>query len=57
MLFVTENINDLRSKVTSKGGTTEAALKIFEENNFNKIIKDAIKGARKKSIDISNKEK
>jgi pyrroline-5-carboxylate reductase len=57
MLFVTENINDLRSKVTSKKGTTEAALKIFEKNNFNKIIKDAIKSAKDKSIDIANKKK
>ena len=57
MLFVTENINDLRSKVTSKKGTTEAALKIFEKNNFNKIIKDAIKGAKNNSIDIANKKK
>jgi len=53
MLFVTDDIKDLRSKVTSKGGTTEAALQIFEKNEFSKIIKNAIKAARKKSIEIS----
>ena len=34
MLFITEDIKELRSKVTSKGGTTEAAIKTLEENNF-----------------------
>ena len=53
MLFVTDDIKELRSKVTSKGGTTESALRIFEKNEFSKIIKDAIKAARKKSIEIS----
>jgi pyrroline-5-carboxylate reductase len=39
----------LRSKVTSKGGTTEAAIKVFESRKFKNIIKDAVKAARARS--------
>lgn len=53
MLFVADDIKELRSKVTSKGGTTESALRIFEKNDFSKIIKDAIKAAKNKSIEIA----
>ena len=53
MLFITEDIKELRSKVTSKGGTTEAAIKTLEENNFSKILKKAINNARRKSLEIS----
>ena len=53
MLLVSEDIKKLRKQVTSEGGTTEAAIKIFEERNFSKIIEDAIKKAAKKSFDMS----
>ena len=53
MLLVTENISDLRKKVTSEGGTTEAAIKLFENRDFMEIMKDAIQEATKKSIDMS----
>ena len=53
MLLVTENISNLRKKVTSEGGTTEAAIKLFENRNFMEIMKDAIQEATKKSIDMS----
>ena len=53
MLFLNEDIKKLRSKVTSKGGTTEAAIKIFEENKLSEIIKKAIESAKNKSIEIS----
>ena len=53
MLFITEDIKELRSKVTSKGGTTEAAIKTLEDNNFSKILKKAINNARRKSLEIS----
>ncbi len=53
MLLVSEDIKKLRKQVTSEGGTTEAAIKIFEERNFSKIIEDAIKEAAKKSLDMS----
>jgi len=53
MLLISEDIKKLRKQVTSEGGTTEAAIKIFEERNFSKIIEDAIKEAAKKSFDMS----
>ncbi len=36
---------ELRKRVTSKGGTTEAALKIFEEKNIAGTVKEAVKAA------------
>lgn len=33
---------ELRRKVTSKDGITEAAIRVFEENNLKKIISDAV---------------
>ena len=53
MLFLNDDIKKLRSKVTSKGGTTEAAIKIFEENKLSETIKKAIESAKNKSIEIS----
>ena len=43
----------LRNKVASKGGTTEAALKIFEKKKFKNIINDAVKAAYKRSRELS----
>lgn len=43
----------LRKKVTSKGGTTEAAFKVLEHKKVKKIIKDAVKEACKRSKEIS----
>lgn len=43
----------LRSKVTSKGGTTEAAINVFESKKFKNIIKDAVKAARARSKELS----
>jgi len=53
MLFLNEDIKKLRSKVTSKGGTTEAAIKIFKENKLSETIKKAVESAKNKSIEIS----
>ena len=53
LLLTTNDIENLRSRVTSKGGTTEAAIKILEENDFSGIIEKAIQNAKKKSIDLS----
>jgi pyrroline-5-carboxylate reductase len=39
----------LREDITSKGGTTEAALKIFDERGVDNIIKEAIAAACKRS--------
>lgn len=43
----------LRKKVTSKGGTTEAAIAIFEKKKIKNIINDAVKAASKRSEELS----
>jgi pyrroline-5-carboxylate reductase len=44
----------LRQKVTSPGGTTEAALKILAEGKFGALIAAAVKKARERSQQLSN---
>ena len=44
---------EIRKKVTSPGGTTEAALKVFAENNLGKIIADAANAANQRSKELS----
>ena len=43
----------LIKKVASKGGTTEAALNIFEKKKFKNIINDAVRAACKRSRELS----
>jgi len=43
----------LRARVTSKGGTTEAALKVFKKRGFEKTIKEAIKAAAERAKELS----
>jgi len=43
----------LRRKVTSKGGTTEAAIKIFESSDFKGMVKRAVKEAYKRARELS----
>ena len=52
----TESLTNLREKVTSKGGTTEAAFKILmsPDKEFYNIFKQALKNAYKKSKDLSS---
>lgn len=45
----------LRSKVASKGGTTEAAIKIFESKKFKNIVKDAVKAAKARSKELQKR--
>jgi pyrroline-5-carboxylate reductase len=45
----------LRAKVASKGGTTEAALEVFESRKFHDVIRDAVTAARKRSRALSGK--
>jgi len=45
---------ELRQKVTSPGGTTEAALKVFAEGNFGLLVAAAIKKARDRSRELSD---
>lgn len=46
------NFTQLRKNVTSKGGTTEAALKYFEENNFSEIFQEGILKAKKRAEEL-----
>lgn len=43
----------LREKVTSKGGTTAAALGVFQEREFKTIVQDAMKAAFDRSRELS----
>ena len=42
------------AKVASKGGTTEAALKVFNENTLTKIIIEAINAANTRAIQLGS---
>ena len=56
--FAERNISDLETiilNVTSKGGTTEQALKYFKNHSFNKIIKGAINAAYTRAKEIGEK--
>jgi pyrroline-5-carboxylate reductase len=48
-----ESPADLRKKVTSPGGTTEAAIKVFTEGNFGTLVTAAIKRACQRSKELS----
>lgn len=48
------SLDGLKVNVTSKGGTTEAALKVLEKGNvLKKLIKDAAKQAKKRAGELS----
>ena len=49
-----DGLNSLIKKVSSKGGTTEEALKVFDSKGLNAIIEEAIIAAHKKSKEIGN---
>ena len=44
---------ELIAKVASKGGTTEAALKVFSKKRFEAMVKEAVKQAAKRSKRLS----
>lgn len=46
-------LKDIIKMVTSKGGTTEAALKVFNKKKLSKIITEALKAATKRSKELS----
>lgn len=47
------DVNELRKRVTSPGGTTEAALKIMEESKLTHIYKNALIAAKKRSEELA----
>lgn len=48
-----DELKTLRERVTSKGGTTEAALKVFTQSNLRKIFAEAMTAAHDRSITLS----
>lgn len=44
----------LRVKVTSKGGTTAAAIASFEKNDFNHIVEQALLAARDRATELAD---
>lgn len=48
-----EEPNELRKKVTSPGGTTEAGIKALENYHFNDAIEACIKGAEARSRELA----
>lgn len=50
----TDDPATLRSKVTSKGGTTAAAIASFEQNNFSQIVEQALTAARDRAIELAD---
>lgn len=48
-----ETVAELRRKVTSPGGTTEAALKVFANREFSKLVSEALTAARDRSKELS----
>ncbi len=48
-----ESPGELRARVTSPGGTTEQAIKIFNEGNFSALVKQAVLAAHARSIELS----
>ena len=57
LLLMSENSNakTLRENVTSKGGTTQAALSILNSSNgLPKLLNRAVKKARNRAIELSS---
>lgn len=48
-----DSAHKLRERVTSKGGTTAAAISVMRDNHMDAIIIEALKAARRRSIEIA----
>jgi len=44
----------LRANVTSKGGTTAAALNVFNQRNFNEIVSEAMQAANDRATELGD---
>jgi len=47
------SLTELEQQVTSKGGTTEAALKVFDDSHVQRIIETALLAAQKRSVELA----
>jgi pyrroline-5-carboxylate reductase len=43
---------ELRHNVTSRGGTTERALAVFERGGFNKLVTEAVRAAYERALEL-----
>lgn len=53
LIASSESAAELRAKVTSKGGTTEAAIQVLEKEGFKESIKKAVLAATERSKELS----
>ena len=49
-----EDVVILKDNITSKGGTTAEALKVFENNNLKSIVKEAMQAAFARGEELEN---
>ena len=52
-LEASESPEQLRNRVTSPGGTTEQAIKTFEQGNFGQLVANALHAAYNRAIELS----
>ena len=50
-----EDAASLRRKVTSKGGTTQAAMDVFQRNKIEKIFRQAVAAARRRARELAKR--
>jgi pyrroline-5-carboxylate reductase len=50
-----KDLAELRRNVTSPGGTTAAALKVFEDGGFNPLVEKAVEAAYKRAQELGGK--
>ena len=48
-----ESPQELRTKVTSQGGTTQQAIQTFQDGNFETLVNQAVYAAFNRSIEMS----
>lgn len=48
-----KNLDELIKEVASKGGTTEAALKVFNENSLKEILENGILSAENRAKELN----
>jgi len=52
-----DDLDRLIEDVSSKGGTTEAAIKSFDESNIKEIFNQAVKNAYNRALEINQENK
>jgi pyrroline-5-carboxylate reductase len=48
-----ESPGELRKRVTSPGGTTEKAIKTFQDGGFNQLVSNALHAAKDRSVEMA----